>query len=99
MREISRDPEELIRQAQSEHHYPDGFTLFLGTLFAPVQDRDEPGRGFTHKEGDVVRIATPRIGALINQVTTSKAAPPWTFGVRALMQNLAARGLAAGRSN
>ena len=56
MAEISRDPEELIRQAQSEHHYPDGFTLFLGTLFAPVQDRDEPGRGFTHKEGDLVRI-------------------------------------------
>ncbi|TFI59048.1 fumarylacetoacetate hydrolase [Sphingomonas parva] len=97
MREISRDPTELVRQAQSEHHYPDGFTLFLGTLFAPVQDRDEPGRGFTHKEGDIVRISTPRIGALINRVTTSKAAPPWTFGVRALMQNLAARGLLAGR--
>ena len=97
MAEISRDPEELIRQAQSEHHYPDGFTLFLGTLFAPVQDRDEPGRGFTHKEGDVVRISTPRIGALINRVTTSKAAPAWTFGVRALMHNLAERGLVAGR--
>jgi fumarylacetoacetate (FAA) hydrolase family protein len=93
MREISRDPTELVRQAQSEHHYPDGFTLFLGTLFAPVQDRDEPGRGFTHKEGDIVRISTPRIGALLNRVTTSKAAPPWTFGVRALMQNLASRGL------
>ena len=56
MREISRDPEELVRQARSEHHYPDGFALFLGTLFAPVQDRDEPGRGFTHKLGDLVRI-------------------------------------------
>jgi fumarylacetoacetate (FAA) hydrolase family protein len=93
MREISRDPEELLRQAMSEHHFPDGFTLFLGTLFAPVQDRDEPGRGFTHKEGDVVRISSPRFGVLQNRVTTSKAAPPWTFGVRALMRNLAARGL------
>jgi fumarylacetoacetate (FAA) hydrolase family protein len=93
MRQISRDPEELLRQAMSEHHFPDGFTLFLGTLFAPVQDRDEPGRGFTHKEGDVVRIAASRIGVLQNKVTTSKAAPAWTFGVRALMRNLAARGL------
>ena len=93
MSEISRDPEDLVRQALSEHHYPDGFALFLGTLFAPVQDRDEPGRGFTHKEGDVVRISTPRLGALVNRVTTSKAAPPWSFGVRALMRNLAERGL------
>lgn len=93
MGEISRDPEELVRQALSEHHYPDGFALFLGTLFAPVQDRDAPGRGFTHKEGDVVRISTPRLGALVNRVTTSKAAPPWAFGIRDLMNNLAARGL------
>jgi fumarylacetoacetate (FAA) hydrolase family protein len=93
MDQISRDPEELLRQAMSEHHFPDGFTLFLGTLFAPVQDRDEPGRGFTHKEGDLVRISTPRIGALVNRVTTSRNAPPWTFGVRELMRNLASRGL------
>jgi fumarylacetoacetate (FAA) hydrolase family protein len=93
MDQISRDPEELVRQALSEHHYPDGFALFLGTLFAPVQDRDEPGRGFTHKEGDVVRISTPRLGALVNRVTTSKAAPPWTFGIRDLMRSLASRGL------
>ena len=93
MSEISRDPEELVRQAMSEHHYPDGFALFLGTLFAPVQDRDAPGRGFTHKEGDVVRISTPTLGTLVNRVTTSKAAPPWSFGIRDLMNNLAARGL------
>jgi fumarylacetoacetate (FAA) hydrolase family protein len=93
MEQISRDPEELVRQAMSEHHYPDGFTLFLGTLFAPVQDRDEPGRGFTHKEGDIVRISTPKLGALINRVTTSRDAPAWKFGVRDLMRNLAARGL------
>jgi fumarylacetoacetate (FAA) hydrolase family protein len=93
MNQISRDPDELLRQAMSEHHFPDGFTLFLGTLFAPVQDRDEAGRGFTHKEGDVVRISAPRIGILQNRVTTSRDAPAWTFGVRALMRNLAARGL------
>ena len=93
MREISRDPDELVRQALSEHHYPDGFVLFLGTLFAPIDDRDEPGRGFTHKEGDLVSISTPTLGTLLNRVTTSKAAPPWNFGVRALMANLAARGL------
>jgi fumarylacetoacetate (FAA) hydrolase family protein len=93
MSEISRDPQELVRQALSEHHYPDGFVLFLGTLFAPTQDRDEEGRGFTHKIGDEVRISTPKLGALVNTVTTSRDAPPWTFGTRALMRNLAERGL------
>ncbi|RJF91539.1 fumarylacetoacetate hydrolase family protein [Sphingomonas cavernae] len=95
MREISRDPDALIAQALSEHQYPDGFALFLGTLFAPVQDRDEPGRGFTHKPGDVVRISTQRLGTLVNRVTTSKAAAPWTLGIGALMTNLAGRGLLA----
>ncbi len=95
MREISRDPDDLVAQALSEHQYPDGFVLFLGTLFAPVQDRDEPGRGFTHKPGDVVRIATPSLGELVNTVTTSKAADPWAFGIRDLMRNLARRGLLA----
>ncbi|MBB6427828.1 fumarylacetoacetate hydrolase family protein [Sphingopyxis sp. JAI128] len=93
MREISRDPEELVRQALSEHQYPDGFALMLGTLFAPTQDRDAPGRGFTHKAGDVVRISSRRLGTLVNRVTTSKAAPPWTEGITALMANLAGRGL------
>lgn len=93
MDQISRDPLELVRQTLSEHQYPDGFALFLGTLFAPTQDRDEPGRGFTHKPGDVVRISSPRLGVLQNEVTSSKAAAPWTFGVGALMRNLAARGL------
>jgi fumarylacetoacetate (FAA) hydrolase family protein len=96
MSEISRDPTELVRQAMSEHHYPDGFALFLGTLFAPTQDRDEPGRGFTHKPGDEVRISTPKLGTLVNTVTTSRDAPPWTFGTRALMRNLSERGLLAG---
>src|SRR3954452_4692345 len=93
MSEISRDPAELVRQAMSEHHYPDGFVLFLGTLFAPTEDRHEPGRGFTHKTGDQVRISTPRLGMLSNVVSTSRDAPPWTFGTRALMRNLASRGL------
>ena len=93
MDQISRDPEELLRQAMSEHHYPDGFVLFLGTLFAPTQDRDEPGRGFTHKVGDVVSIANPRLGTLTNTVCTSAGAPPWTLGIGALMRNLAQRGL------
>jgi fumarylacetoacetate (FAA) hydrolase family protein len=98
MSEISRDPGELVKQAMSEHHYPDGFVLFLGTLFAPVEDRDEPGRGFTHKIGDVVNISSPALGTLMNRVTTSAAAPPWQFGVRALMRNLAERGLLSDQS-
>jgi fumarylacetoacetate (FAA) hydrolase family protein len=93
MSEISREPEELVRQAMSEHHYPDGFVLFLGTLFAPTDDRDEPGRGFTYKVGDEVRISTPKLGTLANVVSTSRDAPAWEFGTRALMRNLAARGL------
>jgi len=93
MAEISRDPLELVRQALSEHQYPDGFVLFLGTLFAPVQDRDHAGRGFTHKIGDRVAIASPKLGRLVNRVVTSKDAPPWTEGIGALMANLARRGL------
>jgi fumarylacetoacetate (FAA) hydrolase family protein len=93
MSEISRDPLELARQAVSEHHYPDGFALFTGTMFAPTQDRGEPGKGFTHKVGDVVRVSTPSLGVLENKVTTSKDAPAWTFGLSRLMRNLSKRGL------
>jgi fumarylacetoacetate (FAA) hydrolase family protein len=93
MSEISRDPLNLVGQTIKEHQYPDGFVLFLGTLFAPTQDRDNPGQGFTHKEGDVVKISTPKLGVLENKVTSSKAAPPWTFGITALMKNLVGRGL------
>jgi fumarylacetoacetate (FAA) hydrolase family protein len=95
MSEISRDPTDLVRQTLSEHQYPDGFVLFCGTLFAPIQDRDHPGRGFTHKIGDTVSISTPKLGKLVNRVTTSKEAAPWEFGIRDLMRNLAARGLLA----
>lgn len=93
MNQISRDPLDLVRQTLSEHHYPDGFCLFLGTLFAPVQDRDDPGRGFTHKVGDVVTIATPRLGKLVNTVVTCPQAAPWTVGIGAFFANLAQRGL------
>jgi fumarylacetoacetate (FAA) hydrolase family protein len=93
MDQISRDPLNLVGQTVKEHQYPDGFVLFLGTLFAPSQDRDVQGLGFTHKEGDVVRISTPKLGVLENKVTSSKAAPPWTFGITALIKNLVGRGL------
>lgn len=96
MREISRDPLDLVRQTLSEHQYPDGFALFLGTLFAPVEDRDEPGRGFTHKVGDVVAIENRKLGRLVNRVVSSKDAAPWQMGIGALMTNLAARGLLQG---
>jgi len=93
MSEISRDPLNLVAQTIKEHQYPDGFVLFLGTLFAPTQDRDVKGLGFTHKEGDVVKISTPKLGVLENRVTSSKAAPPWNFGITDLMKNLVKRGL------
>lgn len=96
MREISREPEDLLRQTMSEHWYPDGFILLLGTLFAPTQDRDEPGLGFTHNLGDVVSISTPKLGTLVNRVTHSKLAPSWSFGIGDLMLNLASRGLLGG---
>lgn len=94
MKEISRDPLDLVSQTIGRHHqYPDGFMLFMGTLFAPVEDRDHKGQGFTHKLGDVVTIANPELGSLTNTVRLSTECKPWTFGVRALMANLAKRGL------
>ncbi|GAA1059971.1 fumarylacetoacetate hydrolase family protein [Agromyces bracchium] len=91
---ISRDPVDLVGQVVGAHHqYPDGFVLYLGTMFAPVDDRDVPGRGFTHNDGDVVRIAEPRLGALVNRVRSTDAAEPWTFGIDALYRSLTARGL------
>ena len=84
MREISRDPLDLVGQTIGAHHqYPDGFMLFLGTMFSPIQDRDGPGQGFTHHLGDVVTISTPSLGALVNRVERSDQLPPWTYGIRA----------------
>ncbi|MFB2549598.1 fumarylacetoacetate hydrolase family protein [Ensifer soli] len=94
MREISRDPLDLVAQTIGAHHqYPDGFFLFMGTLFAPVEDRDVAGQGFTHKLGDVVTISNAELGSLVNTMRLATECPPWTFGVAALMRNLAARGL------
>ncbi|MGB5556563.1 MAG: fumarylacetoacetate hydrolase family protein [Paracoccaceae bacterium] len=94
MKEISRDPEDLVRQTIGRHHqYPDGFMLFLGTLFTPTQDRDVQGEGFTHKIGDVVMISAQGLGLLRNTVDLSTNCAEWTFGTAALMRNLAARGL------
>ncbi|HEY0818860.1 MAG TPA: fumarylacetoacetate hydrolase family protein [Rhizobacter sp.] len=94
MAKISRDPEDLVAQAIGPHHqYPDGVMLFCGTMFAPVQDRGPEGAGFTHHLGDVVRIHSERLGSLVNTVNRSDRASPWTFGLAALMRNLARRGL------
>jgi fumarylacetoacetate (FAA) hydrolase family protein len=93
MREIRRDPLELVAQTFGAHHqYPDGFMLFLGTMFSLIKVRGDEGGGFTHHLGDVVTISTPPLGALVNTVRLSTEIAPWTFGVRALYRNLEARG-------
>ena len=90
---ISRDPADLVAQMiGANHQYPDGAVLFVGTMFAPVEDRDAPGQGFTHKIGDVVTISAPELGALTNRMVRSCDAAPWTFGAGQLMRNLAKRG-------
>lgn len=94
LRLISRDPLELVEHAIGPNHqYPDGLVLFLGTMFAPTQDRFGPGQGFTHAVGDLVAISTPRLGTLVNRVNTSDRIAPWRYGVTALMRDLARRGL------
>ena len=94
MSRISRDPSDIVGQTVSAHHqYPDGFCLFLGTMFAPTQERAGGGGGFTHKPDDIVVIRSRHLGALVNRVRHTDQVPPWTFGMRALIANLAARGL------
>ena len=91
---IARDPVDLAGQMLGAHHqYPDGAVLYCGTMFAPVEDRDSTGQGFTHKTGDVVTISSDKLGALTNRMRSSSHCAPWTYGTRALMQNLAHRGL------
>ncbi len=91
---ISRDPTALVAQMVGAHHqYPDGAVLYLGTPFSPSKDRGAAGMGFTHREGDVVRIASPRLGALVNEVDRTDECPPWTFGAGALCASLMRRGL------
>ena len=92
--QISRDPLDLVAHAINKNHqYPDGLVLFLGTMFAPIDDRYGRGEGFTHAVGDIVTIATPSLGALVNRVEHSDRIAPWTFGAGALMRNLARRQL------
>jgi fumarylacetoacetate (FAA) hydrolase family protein len=94
MSEIARDPQELAEEMFGKvHQYPDGAVLYLGTMFAPTEDRGAPGMGFTHKTGDIVTIRSAELGALVNRMTTSDAAPPWRYGAADLMRNLARRGL------
>ena len=94
MTKISRDPADIVAQTIGRHHqYPDGFFLFLGTMFAPVKDRDAAGQGFTHHSGDVVTITEARLGSLQNTVRLSTECPEWCFGTAALMRNLAGRRL------
>jgi fumarylacetoacetate (FAA) hydrolase family protein len=94
MREIARDPADLVRELIGPtHHYPDGAVLYLGTMFAPTQDRGAKGLGFTHHAGDVVTIHAPELGALTNLMAHADKAPAWTYGVADLMRNLAKRGV------
>jgi fumarylacetoacetate (FAA) hydrolase family protein len=91
---ISRDPIDLVAQMIGPHHqYPDGAVLFLGTMFAPVQDRDTPGMGFSHKVGDIVKIQSDKLGALSNRMRHAHDCEPWSFGAAHLMRNLAKRRL------
>ena len=94
MKEIARDPADLVGQLLNRtHQYPDGAVLYLGTMFAPTEDRGQPGMGFTHHIGDIVEISTPTLGRLTNRMVHSDKARPWTFGVASLMRNLSKRGL------
>ena len=94
MREISRDPADLAAQLLGPHHaYPDGAALYLGTMFAPVQDRDAPGKGFTHKVGDVVTVGADKLGELVNRMRHAQDCARWEFGAAALMRHLARRGV------
>jgi fumarylacetoacetate (FAA) hydrolase family protein len=94
MRKISRDPIELVWQTIGDNHqYPDGFMLFLGTMFSPTQDRHGPGQGFTHEVGDIVTVSAPQLGTLVNRVNTSDKVAPWTYGTGALMRDLAKRNI------
>ncbi len=91
---ISRHPADIVGQMIGpSHQYPDGAVLFLGTMFAPIADRDAPGLGFTHKPGDIVTVSAAGLGQLTNRMLHCDACPPWTFGAAALMRNRARRGL------
>lgn len=89
MNQISRSPESLVEATIGRHHqYPDGLVLYLGTMFAPVQDRGGEGKGFTHKVDDIVSISTADLGTLKNRVKLSTECEPWTYGASQLMRDL-----------
>jgi fumarylacetoacetate (FAA) hydrolase family protein len=84
---LSRPFEELVGAAYGRHHqYPDGFALFTGTLFAPNEDRNAPGMGFTHETGDIVEISSSRLGTLTNAVEPTEKLAPWTYGIGNLLE-------------
>jgi fumarylacetoacetate (FAA) hydrolase family protein len=94
MSQISRPPESIVESAVGRHHqYPDGFVIYLGTMFAPVKDRGGVGKGFTHKPNDIVTISTPLLGSLRNRVRLSTECPPWNYGASHLMRDLSKAGL------
>jgi len=94
MGKISRDPADLVAQTLgASHAYPDGLVLLLGTMFAPVADREAPGMGFTHRTGDIVTIGAEKLGRLVNRMRPCEECERWSFGTAALMRNLARRGL------
>ena len=83
---ISRPLRQLVDQTVGLHHqYPDGLVLFTGTLFAPTQDRDTPGSGFTHKPSDRVSIWSTHLGLLSNTTGVTEELPPWEFGINAFL--------------
>lgn len=91
---ISRDPVDLVAHAMGNtHQYPDGMALMTGTLFAPNEPRTPGGTGFTHMVGDTVSIRSPKLGTLTNRVNHCDKIAPWSYGLSALMRNLANRGL------
>ena len=61
----------------AHHRYPDGAVLFLGTMFAPVQDRDAPGQGFTHKYRRHRHDRRAQTGTLVNRMQPTDQCEPW----------------------
>lgn len=87
--QISRPLPELVAATWGSHHqYPDGFALYTGTLFAPTQDRDTPGHGFTHHPGDRVVISSAQLGALVNTTWPTDELTPWEWGIGRQMSYL-----------
>ncbi|HMO27359.1 MAG TPA: fumarylacetoacetate hydrolase family protein [Tepidisphaeraceae bacterium] len=92
MSEISRSPEEIAQSVVCAHHqYPDATMIYLGTMFAPTEDRSAAGGGFTHHLHDRVEISVPQLGTLVNWVNHTDRIPPWEYGASELVECLVAR--------